>query len=40
MLENQVFEETTHVEELERILATGPSAVRTGAGPGRSAAGR
>jgi bacterioferritin len=31
LLENQVLEETTHVEELERILAAGPSAVRSGA---------
>jgi bacterioferritin len=40
MMENQVFEETTHVEELERILATGPSAVRAGAAPVRARARR
>jgi bacterioferritin len=36
LLENQVLEETTHVEELERILAAGPSAVRAGAPPARA----
>jgi bacterioferritin len=36
LLENQVLEETTHVEELERILAAGPTAVRAGAPPVRA----
>jgi bacterioferritin len=36
LLESQVFEETAHVEELERILATGPTAVRAGAPPVRA----
>ena len=40
MMENQVFEETTHVEELERILATGPTAARAGAPPVRARARR
>jgi bacterioferritin len=40
LLENQVLEETTHVEELERILAEGPTAIRAGATPARAVRGR